>query len=285
MTKRILGLLWRTSLASTVPSGLDMTLCFADVLRDYALTSRNSDTRDIALDYVSQLVQELSGTDKALPALRVLSHLVAPSNNHTVSHCAVLLLSSYTVLTNSACQGSIDVQYACHLHICGCPVDPGFHLFRSASDRIRIVVLLQAPILTVLKRYGDMLQIVLGSLQVAVGLASLHCIAFLVQLKHRILSVSHAAWYSMAQHSKVQSSVCPSLGHSVLPEHPQFRLYEQCYHHLLSTAICLVLDKRLSFKLSPFCSVVNCTRVFVTLTRLATKPIMYCRGSWGYHCS
>lgn len=97
MTKRILGLLWRTSLASTVPSGLDMTLCFADVLRDYALTSRNSDTRDIALDYVAQLVQELSGTEKALPALRVLSHLVAHANNHTVSHCAVLLLSSYTV--------------------------------------------------------------------------------------------------------------------------------------------------------------------------------------------
>lgn len=103
MTKRILGLLWRTSLASTVSSGLDMTLCFADVLRDYALTSRNSDTRDIALDYVSQLVQELSGTEKALPALRVLSHLIAHSNNHTVSHCAVLLLSLYTVFTCSAC--------------------------------------------------------------------------------------------------------------------------------------------------------------------------------------
>lgn len=92
MTKRILGLLWRTSLTSPSPTGLDMTLCFADVLRDYALTSRSSDTRDIALDYVSQLVQELSGNDKALPALRVLSHLVAQSSNHTVSHCAVLLL-------------------------------------------------------------------------------------------------------------------------------------------------------------------------------------------------
>ena len=92
MTKRILGLLWRTSLTSPSPTGLDMTLCFADVLRDYALTSRSSDTRDIALDYVSQLVQELSGNDQALPALRVLSHLVAHSSNHTVSHCAVLLL-------------------------------------------------------------------------------------------------------------------------------------------------------------------------------------------------
>lgn len=87
MTKRILGLLWRTSLAALVPTGLDMTLCFADVLRDYALLSRSTDTRDIALDYVSQLVQELSGTEKALPSLRVLSHLIAHSNSHTVSHC------------------------------------------------------------------------------------------------------------------------------------------------------------------------------------------------------
>ena len=92
MTKRILGLLWRTSLASSVPSGLDMTLCFADVLRDYALISRSSDTRNIALDYVSQLVQELTGTDQAVPALRVLRHLVAHSSNHNVSHCALVLL-------------------------------------------------------------------------------------------------------------------------------------------------------------------------------------------------
>ncbi|KAL3156421.1 hypothetical protein ABBQ38_000732 [Trebouxia sp. C0009 RCD-2024] len=82
MTKRILGLLWRTSLAAPVPTGLDMTLCFADVLRDYALLSRSADTRDIALDYVSQLVQELSGTEKALPSLRVLSHLIARSSSH-----------------------------------------------------------------------------------------------------------------------------------------------------------------------------------------------------------
>ena len=92
MTKRILGLLWRTSLAAPVSTGLDMTLCFADVLRDYALISRNSDTRTIALDYVSQLVQELNGTEKALASLRVLNHLIAHSGNHTVSHCAVLLL-------------------------------------------------------------------------------------------------------------------------------------------------------------------------------------------------
>ena len=102
MAKRILGLLWRTSLASPVSSGLDMTLCFADVLRDYALINRSSDTRNIALDYVSQLVQELNGTEKALPALRVLSHLVAHSSNHTVSHCAVLLLLSYNLVSCNA---------------------------------------------------------------------------------------------------------------------------------------------------------------------------------------
>ena len=92
MTKRILGLLWRTSLAAPVPTGLDMTLCFADVLRDYALLSRSADTRDIALDYVSQLVQELSGTEKALPSLRVLSHLIARSSSHTVRRCTARLL-------------------------------------------------------------------------------------------------------------------------------------------------------------------------------------------------
>ena len=87
MTKRILGLLWRISLAPQVPMALDMTICFADVLRDYALTSKSQDTRDLALDYVSQLVQEVSGTDKALPAMRVLSHLIANAGNQAVRHC------------------------------------------------------------------------------------------------------------------------------------------------------------------------------------------------------
>lgn len=115
MTKRILGLLWRTSLASPVPSGLDMTLCFADVLRDYALINRSQDTRNIALDYVSQLVQELNGTDKALPALRVLSHLVAHSSNHTVSCCAYFLLWSYDL-----CQLYCTLCTWHDVHVCGC---------------------------------------------------------------------------------------------------------------------------------------------------------------------
>ena len=85
MTKRILGLLWRISLVSQGPTPLDMTLCFADVLRDYALTSKCTDTRDLALDYVAQLVQELNGTDKALPAMRVLGHLIAGTGAQTVS--------------------------------------------------------------------------------------------------------------------------------------------------------------------------------------------------------
>ncbi len=85
MTKRILGLLWRISLASQMHAPLDMTLCFADVLRDYALTSKSADTQELALDYVSQLVQELNGIDKALPAMRVLTHLIANSGNHAVS--------------------------------------------------------------------------------------------------------------------------------------------------------------------------------------------------------
>jgi len=70
MTKRILGLLWRISLASQMQAPLDMTLCFADVLRDYALTSKSADTRELALDYVS---------------MRVLTHLIANSGNHAVS--------------------------------------------------------------------------------------------------------------------------------------------------------------------------------------------------------
>lgn len=85
MTKRILGLLWRISLASQMHAPLDMALCFADVLRDYALTSKSADTRELALDYVSQLVQELNGSDRALPAMRVLTHLIANSGNHAVS--------------------------------------------------------------------------------------------------------------------------------------------------------------------------------------------------------
>jgi len=85
MTKRILGLLWRISLASQMQAPLDMTLCFADVLRDSALTSKSADTRELALDYVSQLVQELNGIDKALPAMRVLTHLIGNSGNHAVS--------------------------------------------------------------------------------------------------------------------------------------------------------------------------------------------------------
>ena len=85
MTKRILGLLWRISLVSHVPAPLDMAMCFADVLRDYALTNKSPDTRALALDIVSQLVQELNGGDKALPAMRVLHHLISNSGNHAVS--------------------------------------------------------------------------------------------------------------------------------------------------------------------------------------------------------
>lgn len=98
MTKRILGLLWRISLASQVPTPLDMTLCFADVLRDYALTSKSADTRELALEYVSHLVEQLEGTEKALPAMRVLSHLIANSGNHTVS-----VLSSIHILIGEPC--------------------------------------------------------------------------------------------------------------------------------------------------------------------------------------
>lgn len=64
-----------------------------------------------------------------------------------------------------------------------------------------LFVLLQAPILMVLKRYGDMLQIVLGSLQVALGLALLQCIVFLVQLKHCSFSVTTCC---MFQHNIAQ---------------------------------------------------------------------------------
>lgn len=84
MTKRILGLLWRIALVPQAPSGLDMTAYFADVLRDYAIVSRSEDTRSLALDYVSQLVHELSGNEKAVPAMRVLSHLIAPMTPHAV---------------------------------------------------------------------------------------------------------------------------------------------------------------------------------------------------------
>ena len=86
MTKRILGLLWRISLTTITSGGLDMTACFADVLRDYALNSTSLDTRELALDYVSQLVQELHSTEKALPSLRVLRHLIACSNSQAVRH-------------------------------------------------------------------------------------------------------------------------------------------------------------------------------------------------------
>lgn len=85
MTKRILGLLWRIALVPSTPTGLDMAAYFADVLRDYAIMSNSQDTRSLALDYVSQLVHELNGTEKAVPSMRVLSHLIAPMNAHTVS--------------------------------------------------------------------------------------------------------------------------------------------------------------------------------------------------------
>ena len=87
MTKRILGLLWRIALVPQASSGLDMTAYFADVLRDYAIMSRSEDTRSLALDYVCQLVQELSGSEKAVPSMRVLSHLIAPMTPHAVSTC------------------------------------------------------------------------------------------------------------------------------------------------------------------------------------------------------
>lgn len=76
-----------------LPSGLDMTAYFADVLRDYAIMSRSEDTRNLALDYVSQLVQELNGTEKAVPAMRVLGHLIAPTSPHSVSSTLVALAS------------------------------------------------------------------------------------------------------------------------------------------------------------------------------------------------
>ena len=100
MTKRILGLLWRISLVA-LPKPLDMTLCFADVLRDYALTNKSPDTRALALDYVSQLVQELDGGDKALPAIRVLTHLIANSGNHAVSQCISAYLAALGVQTGN----------------------------------------------------------------------------------------------------------------------------------------------------------------------------------------
>lgn len=103
MTKRILGLLWRISLASQMHAPLDMTLCFADVLRDYALTSKSADTRELALDYASELVQELNGTDKALPAMRVLTHLIANSGNHAVSPALPLQPTSSAMLRESHC--------------------------------------------------------------------------------------------------------------------------------------------------------------------------------------
>lgn len=88
MTKRILGLLWRIALVPHSSTDLDMTAYFADVLRDYAIMSKSVDTRNLALDYVTQLVQELNGTEKAVPSMRVLSHLIAPINPHTVSHAS-----------------------------------------------------------------------------------------------------------------------------------------------------------------------------------------------------
>ena len=100
MTKRILGLLWRISLVSHVPAPLDMTMCFADVLRDYALTNKSPDTRALALDIVSQLVQELNGGDKALPAMRVLHHLISNSGNHAVSQriCSLMQPRAHVTL-------------------------------------------------------------------------------------------------------------------------------------------------------------------------------------------
>ena len=92
-----------------LPSGLDMTAYFADVLRDYAIMSRSEDTRSLALDYVSQLVQELNGTEKAVPAMRVLSHLIAPTSPHSVSSTLVVLASP----THKPCLGTL-VQIPLH---------------------------------------------------------------------------------------------------------------------------------------------------------------------------
>ena len=62
-----------------------------------------------------------------------------------------------------------------HVHVCGCQNDPGCRLSEGVSAELLFV--LQAPILTVLKRHGEMLELVLSSLQVNIGAALLFGIA------------------------------------------------------------------------------------------------------------
>ena len=122
MTKRILGLLWRISLAAPTSGGLDMTVCFADVLRDYALNSTSLDTRDLALDYVSQLVQELHSAEKALPSLRVLRHLVSGSNSQAVRHSCAFVgkmrnhMNASGIATTKVSHVSTSTPTSCQLY-------------------------------------------------------------------------------------------------------------------------------------------------------------------------
>ena len=66
-----------------------------------------------------------------------------------------------------------------------------------------VFVLLQAPILTVLKRHGDILELVLSSLQVTMGLALLFGVALpsrsSLSADHDTFAAYHATWSSLAQ--------------------------------------------------------------------------------------
>ena len=59
-------------------------------------------------------------------------------------------------------------------------------------------VLLQAPILAVLKRHGDMLELVLSSLQVPVGLALLSGIALPSSPCPYMISLLRILWHGIA---------------------------------------------------------------------------------------
>ena len=129
-----------------------------------------------------------------------------------------------------------------------------------------------------------MLQIVLGSLQVGSSwLSFMHCIVFVVQLKHGIFSVSHTAWYNTTQHCMVQPSQYLSiLGAFVCTRTPKaFELYEQCYHNLLLTAFVSLLTM---FELSLCDNVMNqqvCYNRSVTTTSLFAAMVVPCKSFCG----
>lgn len=104
-------------------------------------------------------------------------------------------------------------------------IDLGCYLLGSAFDQ-QFSVLLQAPILSVLKRHGDMLELVLSSLQVTIGLTFVfwNCFAIFDLPMRDIFAAHHATWYSLAQENSVALSVKPWGRNNSW----KLKLYEQC---------------------------------------------------------